>query len=43
MRKSQRALGARKDWRTRKTGGGASYNQNLWMHRLTGGATYLPL
>jgi len=20
-----------------------SYNQNLWMHRLTGGATYLPL
>jgi len=23
MRKSQRALGARKDWRTRKTGGGA--------------------
>ena len=22
---------------------GWSYNQNLWMHRLTGGATYLPL
>jgi FMN phosphatase YigB (HAD superfamily) len=20
-----------------------SYNQNLWMHHLTGGATYLPL
>jgi hypothetical protein len=23
--------------------GEASYNQNLWMHHLTGGATYLPL
>jgi hypothetical protein len=24
-------------------GGYWSYNQNLWMHHLTGGATYLPL
>jgi hypothetical protein len=23
--------------------GPTSYNQNLWMHHLTGGATYLPL
>jgi hypothetical protein len=25
------------------TGDAVSYNQNLWMHHLTGGATYLPL